>query len=1639
MVKKIHKWKIAAGTINAAVFLLLLSVGHVAAETPEYVVVGDRHEVRVLENGGDLEERGTIQSEARIRSIALDADRGWVWILDEDRYLSRHNLAGEEIESLRLSSPFRFRTDDGGDGELDLGGGFWGWLVRLFWHLFNPSNILYAETTVDLDSGDLLVASHRAVWRIAPNEGQTWRTKVDYNTRGLALDTDTNKLWVGTRYQAVALDLASGTENLTVDLGRRPLVNDLFFDVEAGHLRVHHHHDIVDFDRNGEEQNRQRIGPTHALTPADDGALWLARPGRRLLMVDREGQQLRSLRINPRAWPVRYLATRPDSDGLWIMARQDLGYLAPEANQADWLLRQHSPAYLLVASPRRFEGTLTLTAPEALALVDPQPTVQFQVDGNSRLLDEDSLELVADGEPVQADCELSVSEGEGRCTATQDLTEWRPALAVHVQDVSGNAFETNAVTVRLDSDGDEVPDEEDVYPDDPERSRLAPVAGLNAVIDGEGVHLQWEAHPDPDNTAGYILYRTPADGDDSDRIRLNESLLETPSWTDEDAEFGAGYYYEIVAESILETPSRAAEPLPVAVVFNNEAVENLTAQREGVDARLDWSSSDAVDAYRIYRRLDEDEAFEQWAEPEASTWLDEEAHWSTTWDYQVSTIKRFDDPFAQDDSILTLEGPRSETAVVEALPPLTMTLPDAAPNDAGTLEQLVLNDPGTVIVNYQNAAGPVSLQAVSADGHEFSQTASDGSLALSLPAEKTRRWHFTLVETLASDRQAEVELRVLADTTAPNVTIETQLDEPTLQESLEVRGSATDDLSGIDSVRLYSEHYPDTSFGTSVGENGEFAGEIPMEHGENHVEVRATDYAGNVGTASVLLERYSLPEIDISQPVDGHLSREETIEVSGMIQSEFEAQELQVRLGSDVQYPPTGSPGSGYPFGFDSVPLVEGQNEIRVRVDSPAGESDEVIWVEYDPKVPDPDDEPLPEIVVSSPSEDSFAQDDDLTIAGYVETGTGEATLSIDGEPVELSRRGDNYRFRHTASMQNCGNGERVFHLLARDAYERTTSREFRVRCDNASPDVFLVEPNLLAWPEANIFSESPVFLRGNVSDINLTGFTLNGTSVELQPEGSGTYSFNHPVSLSAGQERDIELHAWDLAGNATSMRYRLEMDDVADIEILSPVNGDRFVIADEPARFDVTARVQNLVDDGRVTVTLEDESPISMNLSGEIAHASVETTERGQDRQLTVSAHYPDGQVISSRTSRFTVQHIDDVPIEILRSEPAPEQRGHLPTRPISLYFNRRIDPSLLEIQVSETLHGLDYDLSNQKGAGFSEIPEPQMVQVSLQQQPVDGSTRIHTSNRIATYTPNRRFHYGSQVEVSARYDGERIARFRFGTRELPTIISGTVVDQFGRPVPDIKVRLPEIDAVQTTGPNGGYYFGAEHQPDVAWPEGQYEVEVNGALDNIRYGSVHDVVFARKSRLNSQAALIIPVLDESIPFRRISGGRELRAYDDHRLRVDFSDAELTFPDGRRSGAVHVQKREFGEYNYRTRSSITPLWIYDVEPKYINVSGTVSLTSEWNRQSEDVQFDMPQLVVIVAYDRDSETLQPAGVGRVEGTSLESVGSLQMNSFNAIGIAVVPEEGQEILQQWVDGDIASLDEVAARLDDLAIEE
>ncbi|MES9905952.1 MAG: hypothetical protein ABW168_25165 [Sedimenticola sp.] len=1311
---------------------------------------------------------------------------------------------------------------------------------------------------------------------------------------------------------------------------------------------------------------------------------------------------------------------------------QQLAYYSADGSSQFSQLNDLDDMKQLVVSGDLYAPTATLVSPVNEGLVTPQQLFQLQVADQGWGVSPSHTRILIDGNVVDANC---IDDGTRiNCTPVVPITALLPKVQITVQDYAKNYSDTVEVNLKLDTDADGYADIVDTYPSDPTRWRLAQVENLQTKLNGTSVALNWDAHADQLHLKYYDLYRTGVDGVSA--IKLNSEPLDALSYVDENVSNGNGYRYRIVAVDHKGVIGEEGEKIPFFVAYNQTPVSALTTLRQGADGLITWGES-AGFRYQIYRGLGNLPA-EPLTKIDGIAYLDMGALWYNVYKYQLATIADFVDPFTQ--QAIEVIGPISTSVQLPALPPLTMTIEEGVDDGLGVVER-VINMPGRISLSgqYFEAVGPVSITARTTDGNQqVTAQSADGRYRLVIPVVVDTDWILIISESTVAERSVEHKFRLIEDTTPPELTIDGPLERTIDADNFLLMGAAIDKHTSIDAISISSDRFPGLSFGVVQGENGSFSSELPLEQGINLIKVTADDLMGNTTRVDLSIKRtVSLaPELVIESPAQGDVVYDARITLTGVVYSGLPAEQIRIVFADQQILAIAGEEEGIYHFFFDDILLMNGYNQLIVRAETTIGNSEAVAIVQYRESPPAPEVIPAPELEITSHSSETTINSDSITITGLANGGEG-TTLAVNGESIKLKGEGDTGgSFKYQLNFAECNGGITQVDFIVTDAGGRSTTKTISFVCDADAPVIALTTGGLSEAPIVNRVLENPFILNGSVSDSNLAGFSINGTGITLNPGTTvGEYLFDSALKLPIGEETEVSLEAWDLAGNRTSKTVLLNADSPVTIEMLSP-RPDEEILADaDGTGIEVVARMGQLEAGYQVTMALDDVAAQPMNLDGNMAYGRWITNETTGRHNITVSIADANGEVLTSTSTGIQLKDLSLLPLTVDRHIPLNAEKNTEPNSFVALYFNRPIETERLQINVRQTVHGETYDLTKQKGAGFGGIPQPSIIQVHKDMEPVAGVMAYYPTDRYVTFHPAERLHYGAYILVDVIYDGEEMKRFAFTVEPQPTTLSGVVVDQTRTQQQGITLAMPELGLAATTDNNGNYIFQIRGEAARNMRDGRYQLIVNPNMKNPQYGTTDSWVNLQAQRLNVGVTHLLPMLNRSIPFQQISGGGAQTVLARGNMTLDLSEADLLFPDGFDKGNVHVQFLQGHELSFSASGSVVPAWMYGVQPSGISINGDTGITLLMPRLDGDLGYIPPNdtLVAILGFNSSTKLIEVTGIGEIQDQQVSSVGKLPLQSLDYIGYAMVSEEGQQILRRYRDGDISSIDILRTELE------
>ena len=670
----------------------------------------------------------------------------------------------------------------------------------------------------------------------------------------------------------------------------------------------------------------------------------------------------------------------------------------------------------------------------------------------------------------------------------------------------------------------------------------------------------------------------------------------------------------------------------------------------------------------------------------------------------------------------------------------------------------------------------------------------------------------------------------------------------------------------------------------------------------------------------------------------------------------------------------------------------------------------------------DEGDDEAPVLELHSVREENFVSGEYFTVAGTAASDSGIRSVTVEGQSVSLSGPPTLVSFSRDVFFD--GRESMGIEVRAGDTESRSAAVSFTVVRDAEPPTVAFDDPSLQASPAVNAAARTPYELSGTVAEKHLASLAVNGQAVGATPSADpDQWEFSAEIDLVRNVPTPVSVVAVDLAGNRTAVDLILELDAALDIRLLSPEDGAEYLSDGAEYDIEIAVTVPGVAPDDTVTAVLDGSTPVALARSGD--YASSAATVAPGDHELVVTVESASSQLLTSASASFSVIDEQSLPVEVERTEPADGATDVEPTVFAAFYFNREIDPGLLEVAVEETVHGESY-VSAESGAGIAEFGAVELEEIHRDRQPVPGGTVVLPDSLAAAFYPEGNFAYGSEVFVSVVYGGTGIFRSKFAVRPLPTLVQGAVFDQFMRPLEGIEVSLEEAGQSAFSDADGVFGFGFGRPVGDMLPEGRWRAVANPDLQNPKYGSVEAFFSIREGELNGVEPMLLPLLNPEVPFVALRGGEPEVLMAEGELRLDLSEAEILFPDGADRGSAHAQFATAEQLPYRFLPEAVPSWAFCIQPGGIRISGNPKVVFALPPLAGGYDYveSIGERALIVGLDAESLLIVPVGVGRVDGDlrTLESEGSLDLERLDVLGFAPVSEEAQPYLESFANDEI-----------------
>jgi len=461
----------------------------------------------------------------------------------------------------------------------------------------------------------------------------------------------------------------------------------------------------------------------------------------------------------------------------------------------------------------------------------------------------------------------------------------------------------------------------------------------------------------------------------------------------------------------------------------------------------------------------------------------------------------------------TVRGTGIDKAGNRATATVTLGVDNTAPQLTVSNTQTIPLSANSVVLTGSVQDSLSGLTSIACNGTDAMLSGSTFTCTLPL-ANGTNPVNIVAVDRVGNRR--DVSVATVRDSTAPVIAIAAPSAGTSLNAAtVVITGTATDD-DQLASVVVN---------GVAASRDGaDFTASVALANGANTITAVATDRAGNVASAVTTVNRFAIPGIAITAPVDLAIVSESLVHVRGTIDDP----------AATVQVNGTPASISGGAFAAD-VPLAQGRTVITAMATSASGHIATSSVNIYRDAIP-------PRVVIYDPPDNALLFSPKVTVSGMVDdivVGTvnaGQVRLTINGIPAMVSNRA------FVVPDLPLVSGNNVFDIVATDQAGNTTSFSRSVYYDDFPYPLklSLVSGSLQSAPAATRLPQ-PLVVR--LADIH--GVPLGGRSVSFRVVvNDGTVAAGNKSGRSVDVLTDAQGYAsvqWTLGTRTGAGNNRVE------------------------------------------------------------------------------------------------------------------------------------------------------------------------------------------------------------------------------------------------------------------------------------------------------------------------------------------------------------------------------------------------------------------------------------------------------------------------------------------------------------------
>jgi methionine-rich copper-binding protein CopC len=1181
-----------------------------------------------------------------------------------------------------------------------------------------------------------------------------------------------------------------------------------------------------------------------------------------------------------------------------------------------------------------------------------------------------------------------------------DPTEW--------QDSDGDGIGDNSDP---DRDGDGVSNEQDAFPDDESRWIKAISLSLQVKQELESVKLIW-SQAESTQLDSYRVLRSTNQGP---FINIKQVTKQNIEYIDAQVVENTLYDYKVEAIGRGEKIGLSA-PERVFVAFNIMQVKQFKLEHGIKAIEASWLT---IPHYSVLleKRIGQG-SWQQLMGLSGPTHIDTQVVHAQEYQYRAKTRRQFSHPLIE--TSFYIDGPYTPVILKTAIFPLSLkfTNADKLSGDDGIWYRHINQQASQIKISgkIENSAGPVNLSLTSGD-KQIAASTNGPTFDVDLPVDALHtQWQIQASASINGvQQQLERPVNISFKTDVKGAVI--QLDNAsvtTTEPQIEVTGTLIDD-SGVELFTMISHHFLGTRFGVMLEPDGRFSGEVPLVWGENIIELEAVDRLGNMSHGQALITRQSerQPSLSIVSHNDGQVLANQELTLTAEIISSLALPEMKVWL-NEIQGSLSDKGAEQFGAIFPLLMLEEGENLLIARVESSAGVTQKMIKVYYRPGLT----VTAPKIQILSPTIGVWVNTQNFEIKGIIQSEV-RPSININGNQLTAYLQDEGrYRFsyltkKNESSWSVEAENEAGFDSLALD---------YQV---DLQPPVIQLVSQLSPAPSVNSSVAVPFQIEGIVTDEQAVTLTLNNEVVPLLPTStSNTYRFNLSYNLPLNEQRSLTLKATDFAGNSTTKEYLVVNRAEASADIIAPRSGKQFLVDSEQFNLQFVASISNIEQAPVLKVQVGGGPQEEIVAINNLINTTLSMPASSGEHRVTLYAYDQNGSLKAKSSRKFTIQKLQDIAQSVIKTQPDSLENNVEPNAFISFYFNKAIDSSRLNIKVTETIHGKTYIDDTKTGASILEARGETLKQVNRDHEAMPGSLASLPGDHSFAFYPERDFGYGAVVKVTISLDDEELHRFSFNVRELPTLIDGHIKDNFYTSIPNIRVRLHELDRDEVTTSDSSFSFGYLEGGEYNIPGGSYTLELNPDQDNPLFGNYIRYVNVQQGQRNKLPTMILTLINKSVPYGQIQSGQGFSLHANGELELDFSEAKVRFSNGKQSGNMQFSMQETTQIGMKVPNSIPTQWVLSGQPQGVKVSGKVALSIKAASLLGSYHYlpDDGKYLVLVGRASESNQLDVVGVAQRQGLWVRSQGQVQLENLDYIGFSRVHYLKQTALEEYANGEI-----------------